>query len=137
MRVVNPGPFGGGASIDDLFMVVIGGVGSLGGALLGPVVFELVRDWLREFLPWLVGRSGSFEIAAFGLLVMLMLQTASSGLMPLLAPFLPARPARDGRLRAPMRWHNAFSQTTAKFSSRWPGCRSGLADWVGVGPGRV
>ena len=94
VRVVNPGPFGGGASIDDLFMVVIGGVGSLGGALLGPIVFELVRDWLREFLPWLVGRSGSFEIAVFGLLVMLMLQTASSGLMPLLTRFLPARPPR-------------------------------------------
>ena len=66
IRVVNPGPFNVAASLDDLFMVVIGGVGSLGGALIGPVIFETAQNWLREFLPWLLGRSGSFEMAAFG-----------------------------------------------------------------------
>ncbi len=101
VRVVNPGPFNVAASLDDLFMVVIGGVGSLGGALVGPIVFETVQNWLREFLPWLLGRSGSFEMAAFGLLVMLLLQTASSGLMPLLARVLPARPSRTAPADAP------------------------------------
>ncbi len=96
IRVVNPGPFNVSASLDDLFMVVIGGIGSLGGALIGPVIFETLQNWLRELLPWLLGRSGSFEMAAFGLLVMLLLQTASSGLMPLLARVLPARPPRTG-----------------------------------------
>ena len=94
VRVVNPGPFNIAASLDDLFMVVIGGIGSLGGALIGPLVFELLQNWLRGFLPWLLGRSGSFEMAVFGLVVMLLLQTASTGLMPLLSRFLPARPAR-------------------------------------------
>ncbi len=94
IRVVNPGPFNVSASLDDLFMVVIGGIGSLGGALIGPVIFETLQNWLRELLPWLLGRSGSFEMAAFGLLVMLLLQTVSSGLMPLLARVLPARPPR-------------------------------------------
>ena len=94
VRVVNPGPFSVHASLDQMFMVVIGGVGSLGGALIGPILFETVQGWLRSALPWLLGRSGSFEVAVFGLLIMLLLQTASSGLMPLLARFLPTRPAR-------------------------------------------
>ncbi len=101
LRVVNPGPFGVTASIDDLFMVVIGGIGSLGGALIGPIVFETLQSWLREFLPWLLGRSGSFEMAAFGLIILALLQTASSGLMPLLARFLPARPGRRAPATAP------------------------------------
>jgi branched-chain amino acid transport system permease protein len=106
IRVVNPGPFSIRVSVDDLFMVVIGGIGSLGGALIGPMIFELLQDWLRGFLPWLIGRAGSFEVAVFGLLVMLLLQTASSGLMPLLSRFLPARPARKIQAEAaslPMR----------------------------------
>ncbi len=100
VRVVNPGPFNISASLDDLFMVVIGGIGSLGGALIGPVIFELLQGWLREFLPWLLGRSGSFEMAGFGLLVMALLQTASTGLMPLLSQVLPARPARTAPAQA-------------------------------------
>ena len=100
IRVVNPGPFNVSASLDDLFMVVVGGVGSLGGALIGPVIFGMLQNWLREWLPWLLGRSGSFEMAAFGLLVMLLLQTAPSGLMPLLARVLPARPPRLAPPRA-------------------------------------
>ena len=94
LRVVNPGPFNVNASIDDLFMVVIGGVSSLGGALLGPALFHILQDQLRERLPALLGRAGSYEVAVFGLLVMLLLQTASTGLMPLLGRFLPARPPR-------------------------------------------
>ena len=101
IRVVNPGPFNETASLNDLFMVVIGGVGSLGGALIGPVIFEMAQNWLREALPWLLGRSGSFEMAAFGLLVLLLLQTASSGLMPLLARALPRRLPRVAPADAP------------------------------------
>jgi branched-chain amino acid transport system permease protein len=100
VRVVNPGPFGVHASLDQVFMVMIGGVGSLGGALIGPMLFETLQAWLRETLPWLLGRAGSFEIAAFGLLMMLLLQTASSGVMPGLARLLPARRKRAAPLLA-------------------------------------
>src|SRR5690606_1034957 len=37
VTVVNPGPFGIGASIDYLVMAVVGGMSSISGALLGPV----------------------------------------------------------------------------------------------------
>ena len=118
IRVVNPGPFNETASLNDLFMVVIGGVGSLGGALIGPVIFEMAQNWLREALPWLLGRSGSFEMAAFGLLVLLLLQTASSGLMPLLARALPRR-RREWRRRTPRRWPAARNPRRAARCWWW------------------
>jgi branched-chain amino acid transport system permease protein len=97
IRIVTPSPFSINASIDYLFMVVIGGVGQLGGALIGPIVFEATRGWLRETLPALFGRAGGYEIAVFGILVVVMLQNAGGGLMSFLSRWLPARPP----LRAP------------------------------------
>lgn len=92
IRVVNPSPFGINASIDYLFMAVIGGTGHLGGAILGPALFEVMHTWLRETIPLLTGRSGSYEITAFGLLVIILLQGAPSGLMPFVWRFLPKQP---------------------------------------------
>jgi branched-chain amino acid transport system permease protein len=97
IRIVNPSPFSVNASVDYLFMVVIGGVGQLGGALIGPIVFEAARTWLRETLPVLFGRAGGYEVAVFGILVVIMLQNAGGGLMSLIARWLPAAPP----LRAP------------------------------------
>jgi branched-chain amino acid transport system permease protein len=97
IRIVNPSPFSINASIDYLFMVVIGGVGQLGGALIGPIVFEAARGWLRETLPALFGRAGGYEIAVFGILVVVMLQNAGGGLMSFISRWLPSSPP----LRAP------------------------------------
>lgn len=97
IRVVNPSPFGTNASIDYLFMVVIGGISHLGGALIGPIVFEAIRTWLRELLPILFGRTGAYEIIVFGALVVIILHTASGGLMALMGRILPA----PSPLRAP------------------------------------
>ena len=97
IRIVNPSPFSINASIDYLFMVVIGGVGQLGGALIGPIVFEAARSWLRETLPALFGRAGGYEIAVFGILVVVMLQNAGGGLMSFISRWLPGAPP----IRAP------------------------------------
>jgi branched-chain amino acid transport system permease protein len=92
IRIVNPSPFSINASVDYLFMVVIGGVGQLGGALIGPMVFEVLRTWLRETLPILFGRTGSYETILFGLVVVVVLQNAGGGLMSLISRWLPAPP---------------------------------------------
>ncbi|NNM75158.1 ABC transporter permease subunit [Enterovirga aerilata] len=97
VRVVNPSPFGVNASVDYLFMVVIGGTGQLGGALLGSAVFEAIRTALRDVLPHLFGRSGSYEMAAFGILVVLLLNTTGGGMMPYLSRILP----KPAPVRAP------------------------------------
>ncbi|OXR50456.1 metal-dependent hydrolase [Pusillimonas sp. T2] len=84
VTVVNPGPFGVGASIDYLFMAVVGGTSSLAGALVGPVVVELLRTVVRDTIPGLTGVGGSFEIMVFGIVVILLLRGSGNGLAALL-----------------------------------------------------
>lgn len=86
---VNPGPFGINASVDYLFMAVVGGTGAPIGAVLGPAVVETLRTLLRDAVPALGGVGGSFEAIAFGALVVVLLQRASGGLAPLVARWLP------------------------------------------------
>ncbi len=99
-RFVNPSPFGLQMGIEYLFMAVIGGAGQVWGALLGAGVLTVLKQWLEGVLPGLLGRSGNFEVIAFGLLMIVFLQRSRNGLWPLLArwvprqkPGLPDRPA--------------------------------------------
>jgi len=89
---VSPSPFGINASVDYLFMAVIGGTGSPAGAVLGPAVVESLRTILRDAVPALKGVGGNFEAIVFGALVILLLQRASGGLAPYLSRWLPQRP---------------------------------------------
>ena len=92
VRLVNPGPFNVNASIDYLFMVVVGGSSHLLGALAGAAIIETLRTWLRGVLPGLIGGSGNFEITVFGVLIVLLLQNAGDGVMPFLSRLLPKKP---------------------------------------------
>lgn len=97
-RFVSPNPFDLNASIDFLIMAVVGGLGSLWGAIFGAGLFVVFEEVLQETLPRLVGRSGNYEIIAFGLVLILVLHRARRGLLPLLDSFLPAplpEPVRD------------------------------------------
>lgn len=101
-RGVNPTPFHLNAGIEYLFMVVLGGAGSLWGAVTGAVAFTVVKDQLQRYLPQLMGQTGNFEIILFGLLIILLLQRSPLGLWPLLTRRLlsrwPTRPsAADAR----------------------------------------
>jgi branched-chain amino acid transport system permease protein len=105
-RSVNPTPFGLNAGIEYLLMAVVGGVSRIGGALLGAALVTMANDQLQTLLPWLLGTPGSFETIVFGVLLVVILQTAPDGLWPRLfrrretrrsavsatAPLLSARP---------------------------------------------
>jgi branched-chain amino acid transport system permease protein len=91
-RFVNPTPFGINQGIEYLFMAVVGGAGSVWGAVLGATVITLLKQVLQDLLPWLLGRSGNFELVVFGILMVLLLQFARDGLWPWLARLLPRRP---------------------------------------------
>ncbi len=100
-RSVNPTPFGLGASIQYLLMAVVGGAGSVWGAVLGAGLVTVVNDQLQNWLPRLLGHQGNYETIVFGMLLVLVLQTAPDGLWPLLARRrLRARVVRDA---APLR----------------------------------
>jgi branched-chain amino acid transport system permease protein len=90
-RFVNPTPFGLHMGIDYLFMALIGGVGSVWGALLGSGILTLLKQWLQDWLPMLMGSQGNYETIVFGLLVVLLMQRAPGGLWPLLVRLVPAR----------------------------------------------
>ena len=83
-RSVNPTPFGLNASIQYLLMAVVGGAGSMWGALLGAGLVTVVNDQLQNLLPRLLGARGNYEVIVFGALLVLVLQTAPDGLWPLL-----------------------------------------------------
>ncbi|HEY5307103.1 MAG TPA: ATP-binding cassette domain-containing protein, partial [Casimicrobiaceae bacterium] len=65
--------------------------GSVWGAVLGATVITLLKQVLQDLLPWLLGRSGNFELVVFGILMVLLLQFARDGLWPWLARLLPRR----------------------------------------------
>ena len=81
-RAVNPTPFGLNAGIEYLFMAVVGGIGSVWGAVLGAGLLTLMKDYLQSLLPRLIGGSGNYETIVFGILIVLLLQHARDGLWP-------------------------------------------------------
>ncbi|MGA6107198.1 ABC transporter permease subunit [Pseudomonas solani] len=99
-RFVNPTPFGLNMGIDYLFMALIGGVGSVWGALLGSGILTLLKQWLQDLLPHLLGSTGNYETIVFGLLIVLLMQRAPGGLWPLLVRLVPARLRTRHRLPA-------------------------------------
>ncbi|MBB6099036.1 branched-chain amino acid transport system permease protein [Deinobacterium chartae] len=101
-RFVNPTPFGLNAGIEFLFMAVVGGAGSVWGALLGAGIITVLKDWLQDLLPRLLGQNGSFEIIVFGILVVILLQTSRQGLWPLLDRFVPPAPRPRPKAAAPL-----------------------------------
>jgi ABC-type branched-subunit amino acid transport system ATPase component/ABC-type branched-subunit amino acid transport system permease subunit len=81
LRFVNPTPFGVDASIEYLFMIVVGGAGEVWGAIVGAGVITVIKSWLQDLLPQLIGSAGQFETIVFGIAVVLILHNASGGIM--------------------------------------------------------
>lgn len=90
-RFVNPTPFSITMGIEYLFMIVLGGAASLGGALLGATLVTLLKQWLQDVLPGIFGQGGNYETIFFGVLIILCVHYARNGLWPLLAAHLPKR----------------------------------------------
>ena len=88
-RFVNPTPFGLHMGIDYLFMALIGGVASVWGALLGAGVLTMLKQWLQDLLPQLLGSTGNYEVIVFGIVIVLLMQRAPGGLWPLLLRLVP------------------------------------------------
>ena len=90
-RFVNPTPFGINQGIEYLFMAVVGGAGSVWGAVLGATLITLLKQVLQDVLPAILGRSGNFEIVVFGVMMIALLQFARNGIWPWVARLIPRR----------------------------------------------
>ena len=75
-------------------MVIIGGAGSLWGAPLGATLVVVLRDQFNDWIPRITGRVGDFELLVFSLAVIVLLQRAPDGLLPLLTRLKQRRPAQ-------------------------------------------
>jgi branched-chain amino acid transport system permease protein len=89
-RFINPTPFSINMGIEYLFMAVVGGAGSVWGAVLGALLITLLKELLQATLPGLIGQSGPFEIIVFGILIVVLLHYARDGVWPLVQRLLPA-----------------------------------------------
>jgi len=90
-RFVNPTPFGLYLGIEYLFMAVVGGAAHVWGALIGAGVITVLKQWLQDLLPGLLGASGNFEVIVFGIMMVFVLQRAHDGLWPILTRLVPQR----------------------------------------------
>ena len=98
-RFVNPTPFSLHAGIEYLFMAVVGGASFVWGAVLGSSVITISNQWLRDWLPQIVGQAGNYETIVFGVLMIIILQRAPDGLWPALVRAATGR----GTSRVPRR----------------------------------
>lgn len=90
-RYVSPTPYGAGPGIEYLMMAIIGGAGTLFGAVVGAGVIALLKNAVQDWFPVLFpGAPGQLQVVAFATLFILFLQRSRDGLVPALARFLPA-----------------------------------------------
>src|SRR5574343_1106426 len=78
-RLVNPSPFGLHLGIEYLFMAVVGGAGYVWGAIVGAGIITILKHWLQEFLPKILGQSGNFDTIVFGVMMIVVLLRAREG----------------------------------------------------------
>lgn len=96
-RFINPTPFSLHMSIEYLFMIVIGGLSSVGGAIAGAAIVTLLHHWLGDLLPRLLGQSGQFETIVFCTITVLFLRYLPGGVWPMMARLIP----RNGTGKSP------------------------------------
>src|SRR3954449_10469857 len=93
-RAANPTPFGAQAGIEYLFIAVVGGAGYVWGGVLGAAIVVILKEILQSYLPYLFHGEGQLETIVFGILLVVLLQLAPTGVWPWLMARLPLKPNR-------------------------------------------
>ena len=88
-RFVSPAPFDVKPGIEYLLMAMAGGAGHIAGAVAGSALITLLKNWLQDVLPLVTNNPAQFEIIAFSVLLILLLQNARGGLVSFIAKRLP------------------------------------------------
>jgi branched-chain amino acid transport system ATP-binding protein/branched-chain amino acid transport system permease protein len=81
-RAANPTPFGAQAGIEYLFIAVVGGAGYVWGGVLGAAIVVILKEVLQSYLPMLLHGEGQLETIVFGIMLVILLQLAPSGVWP-------------------------------------------------------
>src|SRR6186997_2663657 len=94
-RAANPTPFGVHVGIEYLFIAVVGGAGYVWGAVLGAGIVVILKEILQSYLPLIVPGSGQVETIVFGIMLVVLLQLAPTGVWPWLMARLPLKLGRQ------------------------------------------
>jgi len=82
MGIIDPQPFGLHESIKFITMVVVGGMTSIWGALIGTILIDSISEGLiiaGEYFPWL---KGDIDTIVFGAFLIVMIMFVPEGLVP-------------------------------------------------------
>src|ERR1700748_2493879 len=88
-RFVNPTPFDIRPGIELLFMALLGGAGQIAGAVVCAALVVPLQYILQAVLPPITRYSAQLEIVLFGILLIVILQKARGGVVPMIQRFLP------------------------------------------------
>ncbi len=92
LQFLDPGAFSLDNGIQYLFMAVIGGVSSVWGGVIGAAAYSLADRFLSGYLQQFFGQSFNVSSIFFGVIMLVLMQTARGGLWPFFAGLLaPAR----------------------------------------------
>src|ERR1700689_400813 len=112
-RAVNPTPFGVQTGIEYLFVAVIGGAGYVWGGVLGAAIVVVLKEILQGYLPLLFHGEGQLETIVFGMMLVVLLQLAPTGVWPWLVRRLPIKayrkPVDPSQMLPPRKKHGAES----------------------------
>ncbi|NYT69013.1 ATP-binding cassette domain-containing protein [Pusillimonas noertemannii] len=78
-RYINTAPFSLHASIDYVFMMVVGGAAQLGSALIGSALYIGLNNFLQDLLPHFTSRGSQINSLVFALLFLLILERMPGG----------------------------------------------------------
>lgn len=79
VRAISPSAFGPHYSLEFVFMAVIGGASSIGGAIAGAGIVVLAKDMLQSYLPQLIPVRGNFEVVVLGIAMVILLVKTREG----------------------------------------------------------
>src|SRR5260370_24224275 len=75
-------------------MAVVVGAGYVWGGVVGAAIVVILKEILQSYLPYLFHGEGQLETIVFGILLVVLLQLAPSGVWPWLVARLPFKPNR-------------------------------------------
>jgi len=90
---LNPGAFSLDSGIQYLFMAVVGGVSNVWGGLLGAAAYTITDRFLSGYVQQFFGQNFNISAIFFGVVMLILLQTARGGLWPFLSGFVRTKPA--------------------------------------------
>ena len=94
LQFLDPGAFSLDNGIQYLFMAVIGGVSNVWGGVIGAAAYSLADRFLSGYLQQFFGQSFNVSAIFFGVIMLVLMQTARGGLWPFVAGFF-VQPRRE------------------------------------------